>query len=235
MSRHPDGVVFDCDGTIADTESLADLAWTEALADRGYEVTREDLAAVIGHPFGQNWEYFSARASLGEHDAFRSRLRERFTELLDGQLRFHTDVVGVIRELGAAGVPLAVASSSSHAHVRRVLERGGIQTFVRAVVGADDVTEHKPSPRPYLVAARHLGVPPDRCSAVEDTPVGVASATAAGLFTVAVVRDHGDPVALAAADRVVSELRTSDLVPGTQGRAADRQRAVGGGGAWAGG
>jgi HAD superfamily hydrolase (TIGR01509 family) len=211
-TRLPAAVVFDCDGTLADTESLSNRAWSATLADRGYRATDTDFEAVIGHPFHQNWAYFSARAALGEPTAFRSELRERFRALFDAELELHTDAVATLRTLANEGVPVGVASSSTHAHVVRVLERGALTSLVRAVVGADDVERHKPDPEPYLVAAHELGVPPERCSAVEDTPVGVASARGAGMYTVGIVRSHGDPATLMAADLVVDELTPAVLV-----------------------
>jgi HAD superfamily hydrolase (TIGR01509 family) len=211
--RLPSAVVFDCDGTLADTESISDRAWTETLATYGYRPTGADFRAVIGHPFAQNWDYFSGRADLGDPDSFRAALRSRFGELFDHELELHEDALGTLRALAGAGVPIAVASSSTHAHVDRVLERGGIVDAVQAVIGADDVDEHKPAPGPYLAAAAALGVPPGRCVAVEDTGVGVASATAAGMFTVAVLRDHQSTEDLAAADRIVEVVTVAALAP----------------------
>jgi HAD superfamily hydrolase (TIGR01509 family) len=210
--RFPPAVVFDCDGTLADTESLSDQAWRESLAAHGYEPTDADFQAVIGHPFPQNWAYFSAKADLGDQTTFRSRLRGRFLELFDRDLELHDDAVDTLRQLAAAGVPIAVASSSSHQHVLRVLDRGDLTSLVGAVVGADDVSRHKPDPTPYVLAARQLGVEAARCSAVEDTAVGVASAVAAGMFTVAVVRSHGEPDTLAAAHRIVDEVTVESLL-----------------------
>lgn len=213
MDRRPDAVIFDCDGTIADTESISDRAWTETLVAYGYETTPEDFRAVVGHPFAQNWAYFSARAELGDQDAFRSRLRARFIELFDQRLVVHDDVLTTMRELAAGGVRLAVASSSTHRHVERVLDRADLSGVVEAIIGADDVTAHKPDPEPYLAAARALEVDPTRCAAVEDTPVGVRSAVAAGMYTVAVVRQHGDPSELGHAHRIVDEVTVGAVFP----------------------
>jgi HAD superfamily hydrolase (TIGR01509 family) len=208
----PPAVVFDCDGTLADTESLSDQAWRESLAAYGYEATEADFRAVIGYPFPQNWAYFSAQVDLGDQAEFRAKLRARFLELFDRDLELHDDAVGTLRQLAEAGVPVAVASSSSHEHVRRVLARGQLTDLVGAIVGADDVPLHKPDPTPYVVAARQLGVDAHRCTAVEDTPVGVTSAVGAGMFTVAVVRAHADAAELAQAHRVVDKVTLEALI-----------------------
>jgi HAD superfamily hydrolase (TIGR01509 family) len=209
----PRAVVFDCDGTIADTESISDRAWQATLAEHGYTPTPDDFRAVIGHPFPQNWAYFAARADLGERDAFRARLRERFIHLFDRELAVYPDAVTTVAALGEAGVPVAVASSSSRGHVGRVLDRAGIRDHVAAIVGADDVAHHKPDPTPYLAAAAALGVDPRECSAVEDTPVGLTAALGAGMFSIAVVRSHGVAEDLADAHRVVDEVTVEALVP----------------------
>jgi HAD superfamily hydrolase (TIGR01509 family) len=213
--RLPEAVVFDCDGTLVDTESISDRAWTETLGTYGYHPTGADFRAVVGHPFGQNWAYFSELVDLGDQERFRTALRARFGELFDRELELHDDALDTLRALADAGVPIAVASSSTHAHVDRVLARGGIVDAVAAVIGADDVDEHKPLPRPYLAAADALGVAPERCVAVEDTGVGVTSATAAGMFTVAVLRAHQSAEDLAGAHRVVDAVTVAALVPPT--------------------
>ena len=210
----PTAVVFDCDGTLADTEPLSDRAWDELLREHGYQPTDDDFRAVIGHPFAQNFAYYHERVELGDPVAFRRRLRARFQQLLETDLRLHDDAVAVLRTLVVAGVPVAVASSSTHAHVRHVLELGGAGGLVDVVIGADDVERHKPDAEPYLRAAAALQVAPGRCSAAEDTGVGVASARAAGLFTVGVLRDGADPDGLGAAHRVVERLTVASLLPG---------------------
>lgn len=206
-------VVFDCDGTLADTEPISDRAWTDVLGGYGYTPTREDALATIGLPFDRTFGHFSTKAALGDPVVFRRALRERFLARLDTELSVFEDAVGVLREVAATGFPVAVASSSSRSHVERILARGQITELVTVVVGAEDVARHKPHPEPYLLAATKLGVPPQRCRAVEDTAVGVASAQAAGMYTVAVVRGHQTAADLLAADRVVEVLTFNDLEP----------------------
>lgn len=212
MRLLPVGVVFDCDGTLADTESLSARAWQASLAEHGYVATDEDFRAVVGHPFPQNWAYFSERADLGDQQRFRIGLRDRFIALFESELALHDDAVRTLRELAAHGVPIGVASSSSRASVGRVLDRAGIRQLVRVIVGLEDVQAPKPAPEPYVRAAAGIGLDPRACTAVEDTAVGVRSARAAGMFTVAVVRSHNDAHTLREADRVVDEITFDALV-----------------------
>ncbi len=211
--RRPAGVIFDCDGTLADTETLSARVWRDVLARRGIEVTETDHAAIIGRAWPAGFEHFSARGDLGDIDTFRAELRAQAWATYDAELRLFPDVVATLRSLVADGIPVAVASSSTRAHVLRCLDREHLRDLVGAVVGADDVTDHKPDPAPYRAAAAALGVPATRCTAVEDTPIGVASALAAGAFTVAIVRGVVEPSQLDAADRTVHEVTRAALMP----------------------
>lgn len=210
----PAGVVFDCDGTIADTEPISDRAWADVLGELGYQPTLEDRRATVGRPYAATFAHFARRVPLGDPEAFRVRLRARFLARFDTELELFDDVVGVVRAVAAAGLPIAVASSSTRAHVERVLERAGLQGDVDVIIGAEDVRRHKPDPEPYRSAAARLGAPPQRCRAVEDTVVGVTSARAAGCYTVAVLRGHVPRGELAHADRVVERLHLDDLALG---------------------
>ncbi|MEX2486550.1 MAG: HAD family phosphatase [Nitriliruptoraceae bacterium] len=209
-------VVFDCDGTIADTESLAERAWSELLGEAGYRPTADDFAAIIGRSFMHNWQHFRAHVDLGDAEAFVARLRARYTELFAAGLDIYLDAVATIRDVASSGRAVAVASSSRHRHVIDVLERAGIAGIVDVVIGADDVARHKPDPLPYARAVDLLGVPAEHTTAVEDTAVGIASATAAGLFTVAVHR-RGGAHELSGADRVVTQLTLDALHPNDVG------------------
>lgn len=210
--RLPEGVVFDCDGTIADTETLSKVAWRERLADVGYEASGEDFLHITGHPFPHNWDYFAGKADLGDPETFRGGLRARFQELSEAHLEVYQDTIVTMRAAAAAGIPLAVASSSSREHVLRVLEQGEVGDLVKAIVAFGDTDRPKPHADPYAEAVRQLGRDARSCVAVEDTPVGVASATAAGLFTVAVLRRGTTRQVMAAADRVVETVTFEALL-----------------------
>ena len=205
------GVVFDLDGTLADTERLSDLAWTEVLARRGYATTPADFAALVGRPVAANLAHFAARIDLGDPARFRAEVREAFLARVRTDLRLHDDAVTALRTLATEGVTVGVATSSTAEHAARVLAAGDLERVVAVVVAAEDVRRHKPDPEPYLEACRRLGVPPARAAAVEDTPVGASSARAAGLWTVAVRRAHATPDLAASAD-VVVDLVAADVL-----------------------
>ena len=208
----PAAVVFDCDGTLADTETLSQRIWTEALAAYGVVPTDDDFAAVIGHAWPRSYERFSERADLGDPERFRAEVRAVAERVHATDLRLFDDAVTVLRALTDHAVPVAVASSSSRAHVERCLALGGLRDRVRVVLGADDVLAPKPDPEPYRRAVEGLGVAAHLAVAVEDTVTGLTSARAAGLRTVAVARGAVPTETLRPfADRLVATL-TLDAV-----------------------
>lgn len=212
QGRLPVAVVFDCDGTIIDTEPVSREVLRQVLPRYGYEPTVEDFAAIVGSPSHRTYAYLSKRADLPPMDEFRAEVRRQWRGHVAAGLAAFPDAVATVRALVDSGVPVAVTSSSSRSHVRRSLETAGLLDVVTAYLGSDDVTDHKPHPEPYLAAARAVGVDPAACSAVEDTATGVASAKAAGMFTVAVVREIGRDQ-LREADRIVDEITVEAVVP----------------------
>ncbi|MEV8632670.1 HAD family phosphatase [Streptosporangium sp. NPDC051023] len=118
-----------------------------------------------------------------------ARLTEEFARRIAGGVIPLPGAIRLLDDLGAAGVPTALVTASSRRIVDLVLRTVGVARF-RLVVAAEDTVRGKPSPDPYLRATAELGVDPARCVAVEDSPVGLAAALAAGCRAVSV---SGDP------------------------------------------
>ncbi len=203
----PTGVIFDCDGTLVDSEPLAGRAWKETVEPFGYAVTDADLAACMGRPYARTHAYLSERVALPEPQAFWPLLRDALFALLDTGLAPFADAVGAVSELRERGVRLAVASSSPRERLDRTLARAGLEFAV--TVAGDEVEHGKPAPDMFLKAASALEVAPERCVVVEDSGPGVVAGRAAGMATLGVRRvDHAD---LAAADAVVDAI-TADAI-----------------------
>jgi HAD superfamily hydrolase (TIGR01509 family) len=205
-------VIFDCDGTLVDSEPLARTAWERALAPYGYAVTAADLEGAVGLPYARVHGYFAERAPLPPADEFwRSYSAELFA-LIDNGLVVFEDAVGTVRELRARGIPLGVASSSPRERLERTLRRAGLLSEFDVTVAGDEVERGKPEPDMFLVAAERLGTDPADCVAIEDSPPGVAAALAAGMVTIAVCRVPGTEASLAAAHRVVDVLTADGIL-----------------------
>ncbi len=214
------GMVFDFDGVIADTEPLHYRAFLEVLEPLGIRFDYETYGArYIGFDDREGFE-----AIL--HDHGRRVTTEELRRLIRYKLAAFERIVaegvvpypGVVGLLSSAASELAVgicsgARAADVTAVLAALDGGKLRGSLRTVVTADDVRRSKPDPESYRLAAERMALPPSACLAVEDTPPGIESARAAGLHTLALTHTHS-PEALHAADRVVDradELRLEDL------------------------
>jgi HAD superfamily hydrolase (TIGR01509 family) len=200
-------VIFDCDGTLVDSEPLAGRAWKATVAPYGYEVTDADLAACMGIPYARTHAYLSERAELPEAHEFWPLLKHELFSLIDAELVPFPDAVEAAAGLHARGVRLAVASSSPRERLDRTLARAGLSFAV--TVAGDEVEHGKPAPDMFLAAAERLELPPARCVVVEDSVPGVAAGRAAGMPTLGVQRERA--VDLSEADAVV-EVITAEAI-----------------------
>jgi len=185
-------IVFDCDGVLADSESLGWEAMERTLGRYGVTVSATDIEMLHGGSFADDYAYFAARGSLPAQDAFWDELSNEMFALFDSQLQAFEDAKDTLESLIARGIRMAVASNSPRDRLEQTLAATGLADLFDVTVAADDVANPKPAPDLYIHAARLLGVEPGECVAVEDTVAGVLSATAAGMWTVLVNRSDAD-------------------------------------------
>lgn len=207
-------VIFDCDGTLVDSEPLARSAWARTLEPYGYAVTDADAEATVGLPFPRTHEYFAERVELPAADEIWTAYSGTLFALLDDELVTFEDAVEAARVLRSRGIPVGVASSSPRERLHRTLARAGLLDAFEVTVAGDEVANGKPAPDMFLLTAERLGVAPEDCVVIEDSPPGVQAGLAAGMHTVAVCRVPGTEASLAAADRVVDFL-TADVILAT--------------------
>jgi HAD superfamily hydrolase (TIGR01509 family) len=205
-------VIFDCDGTLVDSEPLARTAWERSLAPYGYALTDADAEASVGLPYPRVHAYFADRARLPGADEFWTAFSGELFALIDSELVLFDDAVEAARMLRERGVPVAVASSSPRERLQRTLGRAGLLDAFDVVVAGDEVVHGKPAPDMFLLAAARLGVEPRACVVIEDSPPGVQAGIAAGMFTLAVCRVPGTEASLAAADRVVDTVSADAIL-----------------------
>jgi HAD superfamily hydrolase (TIGR01509 family) len=183
-------VIFDCDGTLVDSEPLARIAWERSLAPYGYTIDDAEYAGLIGLPYPEVHRFFAERIpGLAGPDPFWEAYSGALFALIDTELQPFEDALETIAELRALDVAVAVASSSPRARLDRTLARAGLTGAFAVSVAGDEVAHGKPAPDMFLAVAERLGIAPERCAVIEDSPPGVAAGLAAGMRTVGVARD----------------------------------------------
>jgi HAD superfamily hydrolase (TIGR01509 family) len=200
VTSPPSAVIFDNDGLLLDTED----AWTRAertlFARHGQEFTVEHKRSMIGSARGEAAIKLEAMLELrGQGEALMDELLELVMEEVLVGVSPRPGALELVSRLLDAGTPLALASNSEREFVERTLSGAGLlhDGPFRTIVSAQDVEHPKPAPDIYLEACRRLGAEPALSVALEDSPTGVASAAAAGLFVIGVpyLADTPMPVA----------------------------------------
>jgi HAD superfamily hydrolase (TIGR01509 family) len=208
MTPPYNALIFDMDGVLADSEPVYYTAMQDVLAPLGIEISDEHQRNVMGTSIENTWRYFAETFRLeGPLDPYVEEYDLQLRRLL-GEL--HEPLPGV-RELIAAlkqrNVPIAVASSSIPEWIEALLGGLGLQDGFDAAVSAREAGASKPAPDVYLLAAQRLNANPSSCIAIEDTPTGLASAKAAGMFVVQTRSASSAFPPLEGADLVLNSLK----------------------------
>ena len=176
----PRGIIFDCDGTLADTMPLHWRAW-QAIATRyQFQFPQDRFYSLGGIPSRDILRILTHEQGLSLDPLAVAREKEAAYLPLIAQVEPINVVVGVAREYHGK-VPLAVASGGSRKIIEQVLEHLDIRHLFDAVVTNEDIVNQKPAPDIFLEAARRIGVPPRLCRAYEDTDLGMQAIRAAGM------------------------------------------------------
>jgi HAD superfamily hydrolase (TIGR01509 family) len=182
----PAAVLWDMDGTLVDTEPYWIEAEHEIVAEHGGVWTEEHAHALVGNPLIISAEYIRAHGGVDlPPEEIVDRLLERVVAAVRRRVPWRPGARELLDELTGDGVPCALVTMSWTPLADAVLEQLPPGTF-EVVVTGDQVRHGKPHPEPYLAAAELLGVRPEDCLAIEDSPTGVESASAAGVPVVAV-------------------------------------------------
>ena len=181
------GVVFDMDGVLVDSEALHARAWREILTGYGVKFRLDWLDDWVGVPDSEFVERLVAEPELRNvtGDELRDRKRRRFRQLVREDLHPFPGVLPGLAMLQPR-FRLACATGSSRGEARLCLEVTGLLPFLETLITSDDVQRQKPYPDIYVKATTTLGIAPESCLAVEDSPHGLTAARAAGCCVVGV-------------------------------------------------
>jgi HAD superfamily hydrolase (TIGR01509 family) len=180
-------LIFDCDGTLADTMPAHYLAWVEILRPHGVTFPEARFYAMGGMPTGKILETLFAEVGKVPDVEALTRQKEQAFIAKAGNIRPIDKVVDIARR-ARGHTPMAVASGGHRHMVEMTLRQLGILDWFPVLVAAEDTARHKPEPDVFLEAARRLGVAPEHCTVYEDTDLGIEAARRAGMRWVDVRR-----------------------------------------------
>ncbi|SHO46375.1 HAD family hydrolase [Desulfopila aestuarii] len=180
-----EAVLWDIDGTLIDSEDLHYDVIADWCKARGYVLEKEDNAVLLGKSMAEKWQYLKTVHDFRvDGEMFSRECAAMYCAALRPELA-RTESVAVFRKIADMNIPLACVSNGDAAVVEANLEILGLADLIRFSISGEDISSGKPDPEPYLLAAKKMGVSPGNCIAVEDSLVGVTSASAAGMTVIA--------------------------------------------------
>ena len=178
-----DLVIFDCDGVLVDTETINNEVISQLLNEAGLEMSPEEVARrTTGLAYSEMWEMFEDEVPGSLPVDIEEQQLTLESERFRKELLPIPGVVETVRCLGAAGIPMCVASNGTREKMVVTLEVTGLAGyFGDKFFGVNQVAHGKPAPDIYLLAAQKMGVPPSRCVVIEDSYPGSQAGLAAGM------------------------------------------------------
>ncbi|MEJ2235418.1 MAG: HAD family phosphatase [Syntrophobacterales bacterium] len=182
------GVIFDVDGVLLDSYQMHFECWLAVAAEDGIVITEPDFRSLFGRR-GQEIARQVWGPELTELQVVSIHRRKQalYRESLQRNLPAMDGAVQLIDGLLEAGLVLAVGSSAPFANVEMTLEGLGRKQVFSAIVTGSDVTQGKPDPRVFLLAAQRMGLEPSHCAVIEDAPAGIAAAVTGGMTAIALL------------------------------------------------
>jgi HAD superfamily hydrolase (TIGR01509 family) len=176
-------VIFDMDGLMLDTETLAREAWFNTMRTFGIDLTDAVYLQVLGTTGARTRQIFQeAYGADIPIDAMYDHKQQYIDDAIaQGRIAAKPGLVALLNHLDANGIPKAVGSSTVRALVMKKLEAAGVRDRFEVIVGGDEVQHGKPAPDIFLKCAELLNVPPANCLVLEDSDNGIRAAHAAGM------------------------------------------------------
>lgn len=179
-----DLIIFDNDGVLVDSEPISNRLLAAHLTELGVPTSYEDsLRDYMGSAMHRIHDLVLERTGRRLPEDFDDVFHARVFAAFERELKPVRGAAEVLGKLAADGVPYCVASSGSHERIRVGHRTTGLDRWFEEgrIFSSQDVGKGKPSPDLFLHAAERMGVAPERCAVVEDSPLGVQAAVAAGM------------------------------------------------------
>jgi len=190
-NKPPDvAVIFDMDGVLVLTEEAHWKSWLEVARPRGAELSYAAFKSCFGRINPDCIPILFGPRSPQESVAIAEEKEAAFRRIVSERVPLVPGIVEFLISLQNMGVRLGVGSSGPPENVKALVEGGGIARFFSATVDGSQVRRGKPAPDVFLTCAQRLEVAPAGCAVIEDAPVGIRAAVAAGMLAVGVATTH---------------------------------------------
>jgi len=185
-------IIFDCDGTLVDSETLGGHAMYEIAARYGCTLDAPTLVhACLGSNMAQSIELMNAHSPAPMPESFASEVRALMAQKFKSELTEMSGAKALLTELQTRGIPFAMATNGPRAKAELTLGLTGLLPFFKNPDTLFSAYEHdtfKPSPQLFLLAAECLNVAPENCAAIEDSWSGLMAGLAAKMQTFSLAR-----------------------------------------------
>ena len=184
--KHYNAVVFDMDGLLLDTETIALNAFVDACREQGLNPDLAIYHKCIGTTYARTRQILQEGYGPDfPYEVISQLWNQKFTYQVENfPIPIKEGVVELLEFLEKAGIKRAIVTSTRRPTALKMLGNAGILNYFEFVIGGDQITHGKPHPEIYLTACQRLGEKPSDCLALEDSENGVRSALAAGLTVI---------------------------------------------------
>jgi beta-phosphoglucomutase family hydrolase len=180
--------IFDMDGTIVDNMRIHNQIWQTVLADEGLQIDIDDFnRQTTGKKTPEILRlYLGEKAINVEIQRISEKKEAIYRQVFRPYLRAIAGLPGFLEQARLLHIPVALATSAGKTNIEYTLSGTGLKPYFDVLVGGEEVTQGKPDPEIFLVAAQRLGIPPQRCLVFEDALLGVEAACRAGMKAIAI-------------------------------------------------
>lgn len=210
-----------------DSEPLHFEALNDMLAPYGHELQPEENENLLGTTVEGSFRWLANRFELAEPlQTYITQYHDKVLTRLQGALDPAPGLLDLLFDLNERNIPIALASSSPASWISATLQSLGVRDYFSVVVSGDDVKHGKPEPDIYLKASALLGIPPERCLVLEDSPAGMLAGKRAGMAIIGIRTPYTEHLDLSTADLLVGTLEEIDLNDVVPSRNGDQAQSI---------
>jgi beta-phosphoglucomutase len=202
------GVLFDFDGTLANTMQNHYEAWVVALSKFGISIKESDYYPLEGMSMHSIARILCNQKTLTDSEIDKLVLYKKNSFISSPGGTLYSGVEFLIQKLNSKGIPIGIVTSSHSEQLFSKFNRSFLDRF-DAIVTGDRVEHGKPHPQSYLTGAMMLGLNPGQCVAIENAPLGVLSAKSAGMYCIGVASTVS-PSKLSEADEIINHIQDTE-------------------------